>query len=252
MKEAGFTDYSAFIKAIYSAIDRHAREQDWLPVYWNLGDEPSGDGLTESIENAKAYREAFPHGPPFFTAATSLENHDAKDPRFELSKTLHIATLAQHDETNLKLLSSAGGGWAYYNGGSRWTFGIYLYKAVTEFGLRFRLAWHWNAVAGDPYYALDCREDDYAWANVAPTRQLVPSVEFMRIAAGLDDYRHLLTLARLAKAKRGTPAASQAEALIRDRMAAFHLGQVDPDPHFGVDDWAAYRRRMADAIETLQ
>ena len=32
-------------------------------------------------------------------------------------------------------------------------------------GLKFRLAWHWNIVAGDPYYALDCREDDYAWAN---------------------------------------------------------------------------------------
>jgi hypothetical protein len=87
---------------------------------------------------------------------------------------------------------------------------------------------------------------------MAPTRQLVPSVEFMRIAAGLDDYRHLLTLARLAKAKAGTPAAQQAEALIRDRMAAFHLGQFDPDPHFGVDGWATYRRQLADAIEKLQ
>jgi len=35
-------------------------------------------------------------------------------------------------------------------------------------------------------------------------------------------------------------------------MAAFHLGQLDPDPLFGVDDWAAYRRQLADAIETLQ
>jgi hypothetical protein len=252
MKAAGPTDYSAFVKAIYSAIDRHAREKEWLPVYWNLGDEPSGDSLTESIENAKAYRKAFPQGPPFFTAATSLYNHDARDPHFELSRTLHVATLAQHDETGVKLLASAGGAWAYYNGGSRWTYGIYLYKAVKEFGLKFRLAWHWHAASGDPYYALDCREDDYAWANLTPTRQLAPSVEFMRIAAGLDDYRHLLTLARLAKAKAGTPAASRAETLIRDRMAAFHLGRADPDPAFGVDEWAAYRRRLADAIEALQ
>jgi hypothetical protein len=35
-------------------------------------------------------------------------------------------------------------------------------------------------------------------------------------------------------------------------MAAFHLGQLDHDPLFGVDDWAAYRRQLADAIETLQ
>jgi hypothetical protein len=252
MKEAGFTDYSAFIKAIYSAVDRHAQDKEWLPVYWNLGDEPSSDALKESIENAKAYRGAFPNGPPFFTAATSLYTHDANDPHFELAKTLHVAMLNLHDEAGVKLLASAGGTWACYSGGNRWTLGIYLYKAVKEFGLKFRLAWHWNTVAGDPYYALDCREDDYAWSNSSPDRQLVPSVEFLRIAAGLDDYRHLLTLARLAKAKEGTPAAKQAEALIRNRMAAFHLGQLDPDPLFGVDDWAAYRRQLADAIEMLQ
>jgi len=252
MKEAGFTDYSAFVKAIYSAIERHAEEKQWLPVYWNLGDEPGGDGLKDSIENAKSYREAFPSGPPFFTAATSLDKDDANDPHFELAKTLHVPALNLHDEANVKLLAGTGGAWGYYNNGSRWTFGIYLYKAVKEFGLRFRLSWHWNIVAGDPYYALDCREDDYAWANATPDRQLVPSIEFLRIAAGLDDYRHLLTLARLAKAKAGTPAARQAEALIRNRMAAFRLGQSDPDPHFGVDDWAAYRRQLADAIESLQ
>jgi hypothetical protein len=252
MKDAGFTDYSAFIKAIYTAIDRHAQDKEWAPVFWNLGDEPSGDKLTESIENAKAYRQAFPQGPPFFTAATSISGADVNDPNFVLSKTLHIATLAGHDEASLRLLAAAGGGWAYYNGGNRWTFGIYLYKAAKEFGLKFRLGWHWDAAAGDPYYALDCREDDTAWANLAPTRQLVPSVEFMRIAAGLDDYRHLLTLARLAKAKAGTPAAQQAEALIRDRMTAFHLGQFDPDPRFGIDGWATYRRQLADAIEKLR
>jgi hypothetical protein len=252
MKQAGFTDYSAFVKAIYSAIDRHAQEKGWLPVYWNLGDEPMGDDLKASIENAKAYREAFPNGPPFFTAATSLYHDDANDPHFELAKTLHVATLASSGEAGLKLLASAGGAWAYYNGGSRWTFGAYLYKAVKEFGLKFRLAWHWNSVAGDPYYALDCREDDYAWANSTPDRQLVPSVEFLRIAAGLDDYRYLLTLARLAKAKEGTPAARQAEELIRNRMAAFHLGQLDHDALFGADDWTAYRRQLADAIEMLQ
>ncbi len=119
--------------------------------------------------------------------------------------------------------------------------------------MKFRTCWHWNASAGDPYYALDCREDDYAWANATADRQLVLSVEFMRIAAGLDDYRHLLTLARLARAKAGTPAAKQAQTLIRDRMAAaFQLGRVEPDPGLGAADWAAYRRKLADEIEALQ
>jgi len=253
MKEAGFADYRAFIQAIYSAIDRHAREKEWLPVYWNLGDEPSGaDAVKASIENARAYREAFPSGPPFFTAATSIYPPGTNDLNFELAKTLPVATLNVHDEAGIKRLAAAGGNWAYYNNGNRWTFGIYLYKAVKEFGLRFRLSWHWNLVAGDPYYALDCREDDFAWANANADRQLVPSVEFLRISAGLTDYRYLLTLARLAKGKEGTPAAKQAQALIHDRMAAFHLGQTDPDAHFGAAEWAVYRRQLGDAIEALQ
>jgi hypothetical protein len=118
--------------------------------------------------------------------------------------------------------------------------------------MKFRLAWHWNMVEGDPYYALDCREDDFAWANANADGQLVPSVEFLRISAGLDDYRHLLTLSRLAKQKAGTEEAKQAEALIRDRMAAFHLGKSDHDQLFGSDDWVVFRGKLADAIERLQ
>jgi hypothetical protein len=56
MKAAGFSDYAAFIKAIYSAIQKHAQEQGWLPVYWNIGDEPLGDDLARSAVNAEAYR----------------------------------------------------------------------------------------------------------------------------------------------------------------------------------------------------
>jgi hypothetical protein len=123
---------------------------------------------------------------------------------------------------------------------------------VTQFGLKYRLAWHWNAVAGDPYYALDAREDDYAWANATPDKQLVPSVEFARISAGLDDYRALVTAARLAKARAGTPAAKAAENLIAGRMAAFRLENRDHDALFGIDDWVKFRQQLSDAIEALQ
>jgi hypothetical protein len=77
-------------------------------------------------------------------------------------------------------------------------------------------------------------------------------VQFFRIGAGLDDYRCLLTLARLAKAKEGSSAAREAESLIRARMAAFHLGQLDHDRIFGSGDWESFRRRMVNAIEALQ
>jgi hypothetical protein len=252
MKAAGFSDYSAFIKAIFTAVQKHAEENQWLPVYWNLADEPIGEDVKRSAENAAAYRRAFPKGPPFFTGASSFSGSDRNDPHFELAKAFHVASWNGHDEASVGLLREAGSDWAFYNGGNRWTYGYYLYKAAKQFNLKFRLSWHWNAAAGDPYYALDCREDDYAWCNATPDGRLVPSIHFEQLRAGLDDYRHLLTLARLAKEKEGSPAAAAGQALIAARLASFKLGQREHDELFAPDDWQAFRRQLADAIEALR
>ncbi len=98
MNAAGFQDYAEFVKAVYTAIQKHAEQQGWIPVYYNLGDEPLGDDLTRSAENAEAYRKAFPQGPPFFTAASSFSGSDQSDPHFRLSKALHVVDWNGHDE----------------------------------------------------------------------------------------------------------------------------------------------------------
>lgn len=250
MKAAGFSDYSTFIRAVYSAVEQHAKEKNWLPVYWNIGDEPAGDQLKSAAENAAAYRKAFPAGPPFFSAATSLYNHDAKDPHFALAEALQIPALSLFDEEHIRELRKHGDDWAYYNNGSRWTFGEYLYKSAKEFNLKFRVAWHWNASAGDPYYALDCREDDYAWANATPDERLIPSLDFLRITAGITDYRYLLTLARLAKEKTGTPASEAAQRLIDRRMKSFGLGEYNKP--IKAEDWVAFRSEITHAIDALR
>jgi hypothetical protein len=252
MNAAGLKDYSEFVKAVFTEVQRHADAAGWLPVYWNLGDEPIGDDLKRSAENAEAYRKAFPKGPPCFTAASSYAGKDPNDPHFRLGKALHVADWNDHSEDSIGLLHRMGSDWAFYNGGNRWTYGTYLYKAAKQFDMKFRLSWHWNASAGDPYYALDCREDDYAWCNATPDGRLVPSIHFEQLREGLDDYRLLLTLARLAKEKAGAPAAKAAEDLVAARMASFKLGQREHDPLFGADDWAAFRRRAADALEALR
>jgi len=248
MKAAGFTDYSAFVKSIFTAVQEHADRAGWLPIYWNIGDEPIGDDLRRSAENAEAYQKAFPKGPPFFAAASSFRGSDAGDPHFRLSRALHVANWNTHDEASVNLLHGVGGNWAFYNGGNRWTYGIYMYKAAKQFDMKFRLAWHWNVVAGDPYYALDCREDDYAWCNSSPQGELIPSIHFERLREGLDDYRYMLTLQRLAEAKED----SAALAPIQDRLAAFQLGQRDHDALFPKSDWREYRLKLAEAIERLR
>jgi hypothetical protein len=252
MTAAGFTDYAQFVKSIYSEVQRHADRNGWIPVYFNLGDEPGGDELVRSAENAEVYRKAFPTGPPYFTAATSFMGGSRRDPVFRLAKALHAPALNGHDEPAVNLIHQAGGDWAFYNGGNRWTFGTYMYKAAKQFGMKFRVAWHWNNVAGDPYYPLDCREDDYAWCNSTPDGQLIPSLEFERLREGLDDYRRLLTLARLAAEKPGNPAAAAGRKLIDTRLAAFHLGQRDHDALFPPEDWADFRRQIDDAVEALR
>ena len=252
MKAAGFTNYSDFIKAVYAAVQKHADEQGWLPVYYNLCDEPLGDALVAATANAAAYRKAFPKGPPFFSGCSSYDGTNALDPHFLMAKALTVANWNNHSESSIKLIHDAGSDWAFYNGASRWTYGDYLYKATKQFDLKFRIAWHWNVVAGDPYYALDCREDDFAWCNATPDGHLVPSVEFERITKGLNDYRRLLTLARLAKEKSGTPTAQAAEKLITDRMASFKLGQRDHDALLGAADWTQFRVKVSDAIEALR
>ncbi len=251
-QKAGFKDYPQFIRAIYSEVQKHAEQAGWIPVYYNLADEPIGNDLVRSAENAEAYRAAFPKGPPFFAAASSFTGSKADDPHFRLARAAHVANWNLHDEASVNLLRQAGGAWAFYNGGNRWTFGDYMYKAARQFGMVFRLSWHWNCAAGDPYYALDCREDDYAWCNSAPDGRLVPAIHFEQLREGLDDYRRLITLERLAKAKADTPAGKIGLAIIRDRMAAFKLAQRNHDALLGGDDWTRFRRKVDEAIEGLR
>ena len=77
MNSAGFTDYTAFVKAIYSAVQEHADRKGWIPVCYNLADEPIGDDLVRAAENAEAYRRAFPTGHPYFTGASSFTGDNA-------------------------------------------------------------------------------------------------------------------------------------------------------------------------------
>jgi hypothetical protein len=104
-------------------------------------------------------------------------------------------------------------------------------------------------VAGDPYYALDCREDDYAWCNSNAEGELIPSIAFEReMREGLDDYRYLLTLARLA----GENDDADARKLIDDRLASFKLGDRQHEALFPTSDWREWRLTMAEAIARLR
>jgi len=222
-------------------------------VYWGLGDEPvDTDAIAASTANAEAYKRAFPKGSPTTTLFTSFTGKDAASPHFKLANALHAPALNGHDEDAINLLHQNGSDWGFYNNGSRWTFGVYMFKAAQQFGMKFRTCWHWNASAGDPYYALDCREDDYAWCTATPDGNLMSTIYFEQLHEGLDDYRRLLTLQNLVKAKPNTAAAKSGQKVLDTYLGAFKLGQTQIDEQTLPGGWNAMRTKVDDAIEALR
>jgi hypothetical protein len=251
MRAGGFTKYTDFLRAVLTAVDTHAKAAGWLPVLYNLCDEPIGDAIPPTVDNAKAWREAAPPG-MLTTGATSIESPKPDDPHLPLAQALMVPDLNGHDEAAIKLIHDAKNDWAFYNGGNRWTFGTYMYKCAHEFMMKFRVSWHWNCAAGDPYYALDSREDDYAWCNTNADMDLIPSVHFEReIREGIDDYRYMQTLARLLREKPTHAAAAAGRKLITDKLAAFKLGERDHDAKWPTEEFGKYRLQLAEAIEKL-
>ncbi|MDQ3813434.1 MAG: hypothetical protein M3347_05730 [Armatimonadota bacterium] len=251
MKAAGFNKYTDFLRAVLTPVDAHAKAAGWLPAAFNLCDEPIKDDIARAAANARAWREAAP--PTLLTTgATSIQSPKPDDPHLPLVQALRIANLNNHDEPAIKAIKDAGSDWAFYNGGNRWTFGTYMFKCVQQYGMKFRLSWHWNAAAGDPYYALDSREDDYAWCSTNAQMELIPTIHFEReIREGIDDYRYMLTLSRLLRQKPNHAAAAAARKLLDDKLVAFQLGERNHNAKWPVEEFRAYRLKLAEAIEWL-
>lgn len=251
MKAAGFTQYTDFLRAVLAPVDAHAKAADWLPAAYNLSDEPIKDDIARAAANAQAWREAAP--PTLLTTgATSIQSPKPDDPHLPLAKALRIANLTLHDEAAVKAIKDSGSDWAFYNNGNRWTFGTYMFKCAQQYEMKFRLSWHWNAAAGDPYYALDCREDDYAWCSTNAQMDLIPTIHFEReIREGIDDYRYMLTLSRLLREKPTHPAAPTARKLIEDKLAAFQLGETNHNAKWPAEEFRTYRMKLAEVIEAL-
>ena len=230
-KALGFDDLSALYAHVFRLVNAHAEQAGWLPLGVNICDEPLGGDTEKAAANAALLR---PLSTPRVTlfGATSLRaaDLDGKTPEAQahvaLCRALPVANLNNHDARSIAELRKSGA-WAFYNGANRWTYGGYLFMLRRTCDVQFRLGWHWNCNAGDPYYALDCREDDYCWANANARGGLVTSLEFERLREGVNDYRFLQTLERLAKDQPAHPAAAGVKTLV-DKVTALKPGDDRP------------------------
>ena len=233
VRQAGYTNAVEFLAEFYRRIEAHSIEQGWLPVAWNLCDEPIGGDIPPAVSNALLHRAAAGGlARNTFMGATSMQGDDPADTHYALVQALPMPTLTIHDAAAIAVAQAAGNQFAYYNSGDRWTYGRYLMMLAEKHALKLRLNWHYNVAVGDPYYALDCREDDYCWYNTNARGELIPSLSLLQeMVPGLNDYRYLLTLEQaLAAAGTAAPAAVRAGQEILDAVRALRAG---PDAREG-------------------
>ncbi|MGB2822353.1 MAG: hypothetical protein WBF17_15310, partial [Phycisphaerae bacterium] len=119
-KRAGFADMHSFLAALYGAIDRHAAAKNWLPVAWNLCDEPIGAAVDAAVRNALAHR-AVAEGlkRTTFMGATSMRGSDPKDPHYPLVRALPMPSLNLHDLASIGVIRQGGNAFSFYNGADR-------------------------------------------------------------------------------------------------------------------------------------
>jgi len=228
-KTFGFDDDESLWKHIIGLIDKHAREKQWLPVYTSTSDEPH---VRADRENCVRLNRIFKkyHTPRVrFAGITSMSKTYMDDYTEAFCRSLDVANLNLHDQWAIDLLRDNGTAWAFYNGGNRWTFGPYMFMLAQKTQMLFRVAWHWNCNSGNPYYALDGREDDYCWVNIAPDGQLITSIFFERLRCGIVDYRYLLALRDFVAKQPLHPMAKEAKALLAEVMA------LEPDADRGAE-----------------
>jgi len=221
-RKAGFADCESFFHELYGQIEQHATANHWLPIAWNLCDEPLGEAAVASARNAALHDKvarALNLKLQTFTGATSMEGADPGNTHYGLVTALSMPALNGHDAASIKLLQEKGHKFSFYNDGNRWTYGRYMKALAVNQGLTYRVTWHLNAIAGNPYYALDCREDDYCFYNTDENQVLVPSLTLLgQILPGLNDYRYLTTLQRLLQEKANSPAAAAARQVYQEQV----------------------------------
>lgn len=195
-RNAGFSEVKSYLAELYNKIDQHGIQKNWLPVAWNIADEPHKKTIQGAIKNAAVHRSLIKNlQQTTFMGATSLYGEILDKDKRQLVEALPVAMLNLHDHNAIEVIKKASNTFGYYNGANRWTLGRYMKMLSVKHGLGLRLLWHYNLTAANPYYGLDSREDDYCWYNTNEKGELIPSMTFLsEIVPGLNDYRYLTTL----------------------------------------------------------
>ncbi len=204
------------LKTVWTAVEEHAKQADWLPIYHGMLDEPRAtEPALANLELHRAYRD----GAPFVKVGGFYSVHWNDDPFSaiiqDMFKTMSWSGLGEFSQIDLDKGKEFGREMHMYNCGlDRFSFGMYQWASMRK-GVKGRMQWHTLCLQGYQYFDLDGREPDPGVINWGKD-EIIPTLYCVRTCEGASDFRLAVTLWNLAAKKGDSPQAVAARAFLED------------------------------------
>jgi len=260
-QQSGLPYQEAMMRA-WKAVDAHARQAKWPPIYYAMCDETRVRDVAErELDFMKMMAEvsaAFPQTvrtSGSYSVRFNKRPTDRNDLLFwhqRFFEALDISSLNLHDPSVMAEAKKLGKEIHIYNQGrTRYSFGLYQWSEYRK-GVKARWQWHLNILHGYQFFDLDGREPDTAMICYG-RKGIYPTIHFERCREGAEDFYLYNTLWKLIEARRRrgdqSKAVTDAAALLEGMVAKVRLNQRTPPEGF---DPEAFKLQVIEAIEALQ
>ena len=239
--------YEELLRGTLQAISEHGVAAGWPHFIYSIGDEPDDGGVQEVLDRAAFFKRASTSSRTM--VFTSIRNVRG-DSRLKFAGQISRIYLNVHSKDALDYIMKNGSECALYNQGGRYRRGVYLFK-LSKYGCKGYLQFAFNSIHADPWYDLDGRESDLVAAFPHPDGRLRRTVDLVRYAEALGDYRYLLKLDQsIGQASAGREK-SDAQHWLKQTLDQIGIGSTERDA-WTADEIEAIRRQAAKHVTALR
>ena len=261
VEQASGLAYQEAMMRAWKAVDAHARQANWPPIYYAMCDETRVRDVAErELDFMKMMAKVSAAFPLTVRTSGSYSVHFNKRPtdRNDLLywhqrffEDLDISSLNLHDPSVMAEAKKLGKEIHIYNQGrTRYSFGLYQWSEYRK-GVKARWQWHLNILHGYQFFDLDGREPDTAMICYG-RKGIYPTIHFERCREGAEDFYLYNTLwklvQRLERRGKQSKALSDAKALLEGAVAKVKLNERQKPQWFDPD---AFKLKVIEAIEGL-
>ena len=255
MGAAGFKDYAAFLKAIYSQIEEARRRRTAGFPFTTTS--PTSRSATTCFARRRMPRPIGALSPGSALLHGGQQLHRQRPARIPTSGSRRLSTWSRGTTTTRRPSSCSTGGRGLGVLQRRQPLDLTAPTCTRPRSIRHEVPARvalGMVPAGDPYYWSRLRrEDDYAWCNAPPDGRPHPVGRVRAASRGAGRLSAIDHPGQAGPARAGTQGGSGRPRVDRGpRTAAFRLDQTaHHDALFPPEDWIGFRRQVDDLIEAL-